>query len=159
MELCPVSTDDLTFLAEMTLLAAFPPGPIPEGAAESPRVRQWFAEWGRSTDAGLIAWQDGERLGAAWCRVQTDVLARDAEGRPLPELAIAVRPDRRARGIGAELLAGLARAAADAGHRALSLSVNARNPAVRLYERAGFEIVRRDGDRLTMVKPLRADGG
>jgi ribosomal protein S18 acetylase RimI-like enzyme len=154
MELRPVSPADLTFLAEMTLLAAFPPGPLPEGASQMPHVTRWLEGWGSQGDVGVIAWHDRERLGAAWCRVLADVLARDAEGRPLPELAIAVAPEHQARGVGTCLLEGLARAASDVGQTAVSLTVNARNPALRLYERAGFQIVRRDGDRLTMVKSL-----
>jgi ribosomal protein S18 acetylase RimI-like enzyme len=38
--------------------------------------------------------------------------------------------------------------------RSRRLSVNSQNPALRLYERAGFQVVARDGDRLTMVKSL-----
>ena len=156
MELRPVSAADLTFLAEMTLLAAFPPGPLPKGASAMPHVTRWLEDWGRPGDAGVVAWQDGERIGAAWCRVLADVVARDANCRPLPELAISVAPAHRSRGGGARLLDGLARAAWEAGHRALSLTVNEQNPARRLYERAGFQVVGRNGSRLTMVKPLEA---
>jgi [ribosomal protein S18]-alanine N-acetyltransferase len=154
MELRPVSDADLPFLAEMTLLAAFPPGPLPEAASEMPSVTRWTVDWGRPGDAGVVAWSDGQRLGSAWCRVQADVLARDEAGEPLPEIAIAVSPTHQARGIGANLLSALALAAADAGHPALSLTVNAHNRALHLYEHAGFEVVRREGDRLTMVKSL-----
>ena len=156
MELRPVADADVPFLAEMTLLAAFPPGPLPEGASEMAQATRWTADWGRPGDAGVVAWGDGQRLGSAWCRVQADVVARDGAGHPLPEIAIAVSLTHRARGIGAQMLNALDRAAADAGHRALSLTVNAANPALHLYERAGFEVVRREGDRLTMVKPLGA---
>jgi ribosomal protein S18 acetylase RimI-like enzyme len=72
----------------------------------------------------------------------------------LPEIAMAVSPEHRARGIGAQLLNALDHAAADAGQKALSLTVNAHNPALHLYQRAGFEVVRGEGSRLTMVKPL-----
>lgn len=154
MELRPVSITDLTFLGEMTLLAAFPPGALPEGAAEMPRVTRWSVEWGRQGDTGVVAWHDGERIGAAWCRVQPDVHARDAEGRALPEMAIAVAPIYQARGVGTRLLADLARAASEVGHTGVSLTVSSQNPALRLYERAGFKVVARDGDRLTMVKSL-----
>jgi GNAT superfamily N-acetyltransferase len=119
-------------------------------------VARWTVDWGRPGDAGVVAWSDGQRLGSAWCRVQADVLARDEEGHPLPEIAIAVSPEHRARGIGAQLLNALERAAADAGQSALSLSVNAHSPALHLCERAGFEAVRREGNRLTMVKLLAA---
>ena len=154
MELRPISDADLAFLGEMTLLAAFPPGPLPEGASEAPRVTRWLVEWGRPGDAGVIAWQGDERIGAAWCRIQSEVLAQGSNGEPLPELVIAITPGHRARGIGARLLDGLARAASDAGSTGVSLTVNARNPALRLYERAGFQLFARDGDRLTMIKPL-----
>lgn len=157
MELRPVSDADLPFLGEMTLMAAFPPPePLPAGASEMPHVTRWTVDWGRPGDTGVVAWGDGQRLGSAWCRVQADVLACDEAGHPLPEIAIAVLPGHRARRIGAHLLNALDRAAAAAGQTALSLTVNAHNPALHLYERAGFEVVRRDGNRLTMVKPLAA---
>jgi ribosomal protein S18 acetylase RimI-like enzyme len=119
-----------------------------------PHATRWTVDWGRPGDAGVVAWSDGQRLGSAWCRVLADVLARDEAGRPLPEVAIAVSPEHRSRGIGAQMLNALDRAAANAGHRALSLTVNAHNPALHLYQRAGFEVVRGEGSRLTMVKPL-----
>ena len=150
----PVTAEDLDFLREMTLLAAFPPGAVPDGATELPRVRRWTEDWGRPTDAGVVAWRGPERIGAAWCRVQEEVLLRDDSDRALPELAIAVLPASRGRGVGGELLRGVELAASGAGHQALSLTVHATNPALRLYERAGFTIVRRDGDRVTMNKPL-----
>jgi GNAT superfamily N-acetyltransferase len=156
VELRPVAIADLTFLGDMTLLAAFPPGALPEGASEMPRVTRWLAEWGRRGDAGVVAWHGGKRVGVAWCRVQAEVVSRDADGCPLPEIAIAVVPEHQARGVGARLLDGLAQAACEVGHTGLSLTVDSRNPARRLYERAGFQVVARDGDRLTMVKRLGA---
>lgn len=151
-----MSDADLPFLAEMTVLAAFPPGRLPEGASDMPLVTRWTADWGRAGDAGVVAWSDGQRVGAAWCRIQADVLARDGSSAPLPEIAIAVAPGHQAGGIGAQLLNALDRVAAEAGHTALSLTVNAHNPALRLYERAGFKVVRRESDRLTMVKSFAA---
>ena len=67
----------------------------------------------------------------------------------LPEVAIAVVPEERSHGIGERLLVALVD---QAGQPGLSLTVNAQNPAHHLYERVGFVLVRRDGDRLTMVK-------
>ena len=154
MELRPVADADLPFLAAMALLAAFPPGPLPDGAPEMPHVTRWTAGWGRPGDAGVVARSGQDRIGAAWCRFQADVIARDVAGRPLPEVVIAVWPEHRARGVGTQMLTALEQAAADAGHTAISLSVNARNPALRLYERAGFEVVGREDDRCAMVRLL-----
>ena len=152
VDLRPVYAADLPFLAQMALLAAFPPGPLPEGALAMPRVVRWTQGWGRPGDVGVVAWKKGVRIGAAWCRIQDEALVRDEAENAVPEIAIAVAPDHRSRGIGAKLLAGLEAEAAKSGQTGLSLTVNALNPAHRLYERAGFVLVRRDGGCLTMVK-------
>jgi GNAT superfamily N-acetyltransferase len=86
------------------------------------------------------------------------VLVRNEAGDPLPELAIAVLSDHRSCGVGARLLVALESAAAKSGQAALSLTVHALNPARPLYERAGFVLIRREGDTLTMVKPPRTKG-
>jgi GNAT superfamily N-acetyltransferase len=158
MEIRPVAPDDAEFLSEAILLAAFPPGPLPDGAARMPHATRWTDGWGRDGDAGVVAWQAGGRFGAAWCRVFPDALALDADGRSLPELAIAVSADARSAGVGTALLRGLMRAAGSAGLRGLCLGVNARNPALRLYAREGFSEVRRDGERVIMVKVLTPEG-
>jgi 2'-5' RNA ligase/GNAT superfamily N-acetyltransferase len=152
LELRSVSIADLPFLAEMALSVSFPPGSPPAGASQMPRVVRWTQDWGRPGDAGIVAWQNGERIGAAWCRIQDEALVRSETGDALCEVAIAVSPDHRSHRIGAMLLAALESEAAKWDQAALSLTVNALNPARRLYERAGFVLVRREGDRLTMVK-------
>jgi GNAT superfamily N-acetyltransferase len=154
LDLRPVAEADLPFLAEMALLAAFPPGPLPIGAEKLPRVLRWTEAWGRPGDAGVVAWQEGARIGAAWCRKQREAVAHDAAGRPLAEVAIAVLPDHRG-GVGASLLQALETEAAACGVPALSLTVNAANPARRLYERSGYVLVARDGDSMVMVLDRR----
>jgi ribosomal protein S18 acetylase RimI-like enzyme len=64
----------------------------------------------------------------------------------VPELAIAVEVHARGAGLGAALLRELQREAAADGQRELSLRVSNRSPAVRLYERAGYERVE-DGEQ------------
>ena len=154
MEIRPVGPSDAPFLAEAILLAAFPPGPLPDGAAELPHARRWTDAWGRAGDAGAVAWRDGRSIGPAWCRVFPDALALGPDRRALPELAIAAIPEGRSAGVGAALLDELAREAASAGHPAVCLRVNARNVAHRLYIRDGWSEVRRDGERVIMVKTL-----
>jgi GNAT superfamily N-acetyltransferase len=86
-------------------------------------------------------------VGAAWYRLfgasdrGDGVLAL----RGVPELAIAVEPEHRGRGIGGELLTSLARRAKAEGYARLMLSVDPENGwARRLYERAGFAYVDTD---------------
>jgi ribosomal-protein-alanine N-acetyltransferase len=73
----------------------------------------------------------------------------------VPELSIAVAPEARGRGFGTQLLGALVAAARDAGHRAISLSVEPENPALRLYERPGFRRVGNEGGAWTMALELR----
>jgi GNAT superfamily N-acetyltransferase len=93
-------------------------------------------------------------LGAAWAREFDEPLLVDDAGAPVAEVAIAVEPYARAKGLGTALLPALERAAAAAGHRELCLSVSPRNPAVRLYERAGYERVRDGEHGLVMRRPI-----
>jgi ribosomal protein S18 acetylase RimI-like enzyme len=152
MEVRPMSEDDIDFVASMALLASFPPGPLPPAAAAIPHVRRLVEGWGRPTDIGIVGWEADTRVGAAWSRVFDNPVARDGDGTPLPEVAIAVAPTFRGRGFGGVVLAALIRTASLSGQPALSLTVNAQNPAQRLYERAGFEERQRQADRVVMVR-------
>ena len=96
----------------------------------------------------------GEPVGAAWLRL----LAGDESGYgyvddETPELGMAVLHEYRGRGVGSDLLVRLLKSAG-AVYRSVCLSVSIDNPALRLYERAGFERVCECGASLTMVKRL-----
>jgi ribosomal protein S18 acetylase RimI-like enzyme len=114
-----------------------------EGAKTHPYLAEYVAGWGRPGDLGVIAdgITDGRALGAAWVRRlggQEKRYAAVAEG--TPELAIAVLPAAIGQGIGGALLGALLEMAR--GHYpAIALSVRENNPARRLYERHGFEVV------------------
>ncbi len=93
-----------------------------------------------SPNAIVIATDSSERrLGAAWWHWHDPPLVVDQDGRPVPELIVAVIPDARDRGIGAGLIEELARVASER-FDTLALNVHLRNPAARLYTRAGFRV-------------------
>jgi GNAT superfamily N-acetyltransferase len=71
-----------------------------------------------------------------------------------PELSIGVVPTHRGRGIGSRLLEALVVSARAQRHEALSLSVEPDNPARRLYERCGFQVVGAVDGSLTMMLVL-----
>jgi ribosomal protein S18 acetylase RimI-like enzyme len=146
---------DVRFLRDMLHHAYYwrerNPGDGPGPAA------RYVKGWGRPGDTVLIAIDDGFPVGAAWYRLFREGLRGygfvDDE---TPELAIAVVPNRRGRGIGEALLAALCERARADGYRALSLSVGRDNPAlVTFYEAHGFTQVG-DGDEhsLTMRREL-----
>jgi ribosomal-protein-alanine N-acetyltransferase len=149
--------EDGPFMRRMMLLAGFPPDrPLPQDAVAMPHVRKFLDGWGRAGDVGVLAVDDGgRRLGAAWARVFEAPLITGEDGDPAAEVAIAVEADARRMGVGTALLDALADRAAAAGHRDLALTVSPRNPAMRLYRRAGFVVHAEDEARAVMRRRLR----
>jgi ribosomal protein S18 acetylase RimI-like enzyme len=117
--------------------------------------RRYVEGFGRPGDAGVIAETGGEAAGAAWYRL---LPAADAGygyvADDVPELTIGVAPEHRGQGVAAELLERLKATAATEGFRALSLSVEPDNHALKLYERAGFEPAGSSGGSVTLVANL-----
>jgi len=105
------------------------------------RWRHYVRGWPRVGDLGVVA-EDGPPVGAAWLRLLPEHERGygfiDAE---TPELSTGVVPTHRGRGVGSLLLEALVGSAREQRHEALSLSVEAHNPARRLYERCGFQVV------------------
>jgi GNAT superfamily N-acetyltransferase len=123
-------------------------------------VARYVIGWGRPGDAGLVALDDANPVGAAWYRL----FPRAEPGfgfvdESTPELTIAVVPSRRGKGFGHELMTGLLERARRGGYEKLSLSVAKDSPAVALYERYGFRSVSEEDGALTMIAELgSADG-
>ncbi|HWQ24119.1 MAG TPA: GNAT family N-acetyltransferase [Gaiellaceae bacterium] len=120
-------------------------------------VALYVKGWGRPGDTALIAVEDGFPVGAAWYRLfRPDQPGYGFVDEETPELAIAVVPSRRGRGIGDALLEALFERARAEGHHALSLSVEAGNEALlAFYEKHGFRRVGGDGgDSVTMLREL-----
>jgi ribosomal protein S18 acetylase RimI-like enzyme len=118
-------------------------------------VSRYVRGWGRRGDTAVIALVDGFPVGAAWFRLFP--AAEPGYGfvdEQTPELAIAVVPSKRGHGIGDELLDSLLEKARAAGYKRISLSVEPGNPARKLYERHGFEVVDEGDDAWTMVASL-----
>lgn len=108
-------------------------------ALDDPNLRDYVNEWGALNDIGVIARAEGAVIGAAWARPvlhadETAMMTTD-DG----ELAIALVPQWRGRGVGTTLLACLC-TLADGSGMPLVLTVREHNPAIVLYQHAGFEI-------------------
>jgi ribosomal protein S18 acetylase RimI-like enzyme len=145
---------DIRFLRDMLHHAYYWKERTPgEGAGP---VRLYVKGWGRPGDTALVALDDGFPVGAAWYRLFSQRLPGFGfVDEQTPELAIAVVPSARGRGIGKALLEALLAQARQAGHHGISLSVDKLNGgAIRLYEQYGFRRVGEDETSLTMVAPL-----
>jgi GNAT superfamily N-acetyltransferase len=153
-ELRLAEPDDRPFVIEMARAACtlegrpFPPADDPEVIALVPK----------SQDAAIVASEtNGRLLGAAWWFTHEPPLTRDANGEPLPELAMAVIEEERGKGVGGALIEALAEHAAE-HFPALTLNVHLLNPAVRLYTRTGFRVAGAGRGRfgVAMIRSLGA---
>jgi GNAT superfamily N-acetyltransferase/DNA-binding transcriptional ArsR family regulator len=135
--------EEIGFLKEMLYAAlAWRPGaelPPIDWVLAHPQVSVFHEGWGRAGDTGIVAELGGRPVGLVWYRFFTD--ATHGEGfvdEATPELAIAVVDGFRGRGIGRRLLLAAHERARTDGLARLSLSVDAENPARRLYASLGY---------------------
>jgi ribosomal protein S18 acetylase RimI-like enzyme len=144
---------DVRFLRDMLVHAYYWRARVPGSL-----VSRYVRGWGRPGDTAVIALDGGFPVGAAWYRVfPPDEPGYGFVDDRTPELAIAVVPSKRGHGIGDELLKALLAKARAAGYERLSLSVEPGNPARKLYERHGFEVVDEGDDAWTMVASLASN--
>jgi GNAT superfamily N-acetyltransferase len=121
------------------------------GTVEDASLWRYVSGWGRRGDAAVIGLESGFPIGAAWYRL----FPRDEPGfgfvdEQTPEMAIAVVPSRRGRGIGSELLESLVDLAKEQGYGGLSLSVADESPAMHVFAKQGFEKVEQTDGSWTM---------
>ena len=146
---------DVRFLRDMLHHAYYWKERAPEDTGPGP-VALYVKAWGRPGDTAVIAIDGGFPAGAAWYRL----FPRDRPGygfvdERTPELAIAVVPSARGKGVGTALLEALLGRAREAGYPTISLSVDRNNAgAIELYERHGFSRVGEDADSLTMLASI-----
>ncbi|MGC9312075.1 MAG: GNAT family N-acetyltransferase, partial [Sediminispirochaetaceae bacterium] len=95
-----------------------------------------------------------KRIGAVWLRY-FDSARRGYGyiGNDIPEMSIAVVPEKRGMGVGTALIDTLLQYAAGR-IRTISLSVDPGNPAVRLYKRFGFVECGTSGDSIIMRRDI-----
>jgi ribosomal protein S18 acetylase RimI-like enzyme len=117
-----------------------------------PELARYVEGWGRPGDAGFVAHdpETNDPLGAVWFRVA--MAADTGDQNDAPELAFAVSPGHRRRGIGAALLTQWVKTNPE--QSSISLAVSASNPAVRLYERFGFKVVRENAGSVAMRRDI-----
>ena len=140
-----ITKEEYPVLEDFLFNAIFlPPGaePVPREIIFEPEIYIYVENFGNKDDCGVVAEHDGKIIGAAWTRI---IQAYGHIDNKTPELAISVLPFFRGQGTGSKMMKGLFDLLRERGYKRTSLSVQKDNPAVRFYERLGYEIT---GERL-----------
>ena len=147
--------DETALLKDFLYEAIF----IPEGAAppprdivERPELRIYYECFGSgAADHCLVAESDGQVVGAVWTRIMSDYGHVDDE---TPSFAISLLPKYRSQGIGTRLMRDMLALLQEEGFRQASLAVQKANYAVRMYKKAGFEVIDENDEEFIMVRTL-----
>lgn len=154
-EIRPLRAEEADLLSDFLYEAIF----VPEGAAapprsivEQPELQVYIAGFGTlKDDAALAAEVGGKAVGVIWARIMDDYGHVD-DG--TPSFAMALYPECRGLGMGTALMREMLTALAEKGYRQVSLSVQKENYAVGMYRKAGFEVIRDNGDEYIMLRRL-----
>ncbi len=140
------------FMPEIVYQAIYvPKGETPptRDILKKAELHKYYDQWGRKGDLGLVAIHRKSEIpvGGAFVRhYHPQEAGYGFVGAQYPELSIALLPDHRSKGLGSQLLKTLLTALKEAGCAGISLSVDERNPAIALYRRFGFEVVKEEGN-------------
>jgi len=135
---------------------------IPDGVQAPPRsiidnedLRVYVRDFGKDPDDRcLVAEVDGKIIGAVWTRIMKDYGHVDAR---TPSLAISLYKEYRNQGIGTVLLQQMLDLLRFDGYEQVSLSVQKANYALRMYQKAGFELVGENGEEVILLHYLKAE--
>jgi len=147
----PIRKTELSLLKDFLYNAIF----IPEGVAAPPMdivddesLQIYIRDFGQKPDDRcLVAESDGKVLGAIWSRIMNDYghIADD-----VPSIAISLYKEYRNQGIGTALLRQMLDLLRCDGYRSVSLSVQKANYAMKMYLKAGFQVISDDGEEAIM---------
>ena len=153
----PIAASEISLLKQFLYAAIFvPPGVEPPAfsVVDLPELKAYIIDFGSCRgDFAFVAEKSDKLIGAAWCRLLPEY---DWLGPDIPVLTLAVMPPYRGQGIGTTLLCALLNQLQQNGYHGLALSVQRRNPAVRLYRKMKFELVAEKGDEWIMCHSFPA---
>ncbi len=108
-----------------------------------PGLTKYWKDWGREGDVGVVAESvaAGYPVGCAWVRLfSREKPGYGYVGDDIPELGIGTIAAARGQGVGTRVMGRLLDVCRGR-FGGVSLSVRKNNPAIRLYERLGFQRV------------------
>lgn len=147
---------EVSLLQDFLYEAIFVPEGLPlppKSIINQPELQIYISDFGkRKDDIGLVAEVNKMVVGAIWVRIMNDYGHIDDD---TPSLAISLYKDYRGLGIGTALMTEMLCVLKDKGYKQTSLSVQKANYAVKLYQKAGFEILYENSDEYIMICRLQ----
>ena len=147
----PIRKEEKPLLRDFLYNAIF----IPEGVTPPPMsivddesLQIYIRDFGLlPDDRCLVAELNGKVVGAIWSRIVNDYghIADD-----VPSIAISLYKEYRNQGIGTELLKQMLDLLKADGYKSVSLSVQKANYAMRMYQKAGFQVISEDAEEAIM---------
>lgn len=133
---------------------------IPEGVSAPPKsiimqplLQVYITDFGKEKDdIAFVAETDGKVAGAVWARIMDDYGHIDDS---TPSLAISLYKEYRGLGMGTAMLEKMLSALKEKGYARASLAVQKANYAVKMYRKAGFEVVDENEEEYIMVYRLQ----
>lgn len=148
--------EEYSLLEDFLYEAIFIPegiSPPPESIIMQPELQVYLTDFGKKKDdIALVAEVDGKAAGAVWARIMNDYGHIDDS---TPSLAISLYKEYRGQGIGTALLQEMLSALKQKGYARTSLAVQKANYAVKMYQKAGFEVVDENEEEYIMVFRLQ----
>jgi len=142
----PISDKEIPFLKDYLYMAMFvPPNskPFPISIVDKSFFKLIYENWGKEGDIGLAVRDKKTKqiIGMAWVRLYEKVnLPLGIIDTTISALSIAIHEDYRKIGIGTELMVKLINSVKEKKFKGISLSVDRRNYAVKLYKKCGFKL-------------------
>lgn len=148
--------DEYDFLWKMLREAIYSPDhKLPESIIHEPSIAKYAVSFGQEGDYAFVIPANEGLVGAAWTRLMRgENKGYGFVDDSTPELSMAIEQNFRGKGYGQELINRVVDKLRKHGYTQLSLSVDKRNRALRLYQRIGFSIFREEETAYTMVKKI-----
>lgn len=123
----------------------------PRNVIEEPELQLYYSNFGQKDDHCLVAEVEGKIVGAIWCRIMNDYGHVDEE---TPSLAISLYKEYRNSGLGTAMMKEMLALLKVKGYKYVSLSVEKRNYAYKMYLKAGFHVIDENKEDYIMVCDL-----
>ena len=123
----------------------------PKSIFKQPELQAYIKDFGKADDWCLVVETKEKIVGAVWVRIMNDYGHIDDK---TPSFSISLYEEYRNLGIGTALMGAMLQLLKVKGYKQTSLSVQKANYAVKMYRKAGFEVVDENKEEYIMICKL-----